>query len=99
MGGNALKEIKTRRADKHGYYSSMNATNQLKQKFNGNIVGEITGLSHRELGNFMVFLKNQFEDQEDMMQYLRHKTDAFVRMWVYSEFLRYKGVFHATEFL
>ena len=35
-----------------------------KQSFNGNIVNEITGLKHHELGKFMAYIRKKYTDEE-----------------------------------
>lgn len=46
----------------------------LKQKFNGDLVKELTGLSGKQLGSFMKHLKEQFDFKDSVLLYLSEAT-------------------------
>lgn len=46
----------------------------LRQKFNGDIVAELTGLSGKKLGAFMQHLRGQFDFKESVLMYLPEAT-------------------------
>lgn len=46
----------------------------LKQKFNGDLVKELTGLSGKQLGTFMKHLREQFDFKDSVLLYLSEAT-------------------------
>ncbi len=58
----------------------------LKAKFNGKVVGELTGLSSRGLGKFMEVLKNDFSTKEDFEVFVLTSTQVHLSKWVVSHF-------------
>jgi hypothetical protein len=61
-----------------------------KEKFNGDLVSRLTGLTGKELGAFMTFLKSTFSNDKDQMNtWIVGNTHAMIESWIQSQHQRF----------
>lgn len=59
--------------------SDLNDQRIVKQKFNGKLVAELTGLEGKLLGAFMKNFKDSFSSQEEMHLFVLHQSDVAIK--------------------
>lgn len=57
------------------------------EKFNGNIVRDISGLSGKSLGNFMSVIKSRFETPDEFSNHILACSESDIRQLIYGEYL------------
>lgn len=62
----------------------------VKQKFNGEIIGKRTGLSGRNLGEFMVFFKNSYDSKEIFEEGILSTPEPVIKDLIDFHFQRYQ---------
>lgn len=58
------------KAEFEAIFIEIDKKKECNEKFNGNVVSELTGLKFKELGDFMTNFKRRFKSQEDFMAYV-----------------------------
>ena len=67
-------------------YRNMLVDREIKSKYNGEIVSTLTGLTDKKLGNFMAFIREGFENQEDFKTFLSVSSTAQIEALVLIKF-------------
>jgi hypothetical protein len=63
----------------------------IKEKYNGEFVNDLTGLMHKELGEFMAFVKNSFNSRQTMDEFVLLSSKEELTNMVLTQLKNFKG--------